>query len=499
MSAPDCQVEFDAETLQIAAPELPASSVPVDRSSGRVISPESFRSLLALSEGLAEFGAAALGVFAAYLFDFLLHPARQLRFAAHDSLAASAFAGLFAALLFHSENARRAIGSPLQIRETECAARVSILSVLTLLPVSYFFHLGVSTTIFFLALILTSLLLILERRLLVAVLRAMHAKGVGADRVVIYAAAEAGWRIASFLLHSPRLGLLPVAVVDDDLPHTADCISEFDFPRSAAFPTHRGPLTPARLRSCRCNLLLVAAAHSPENLAGIVRAAKQTGSRVVFVPMLSIASFQQAEWMSVRSALVASIADRPHSRLYAWTKRALDLLLSSILLVLLAPLLLAIALLIRLDSPGPALFIQKRVGLHGRLFDIYKFRSMHACVPPYDVSPVTSHDRRLTRVGRWLRRSSLDELPQLFNVLLGNMSLVGPRPEMPFLVARHRSQHMQRLHVTPGITGLWQLSSARSAPIHENPEFDLYYIRNRTYFLDIAILIHTLLLAVRGV
>jgi lipopolysaccharide/colanic/teichoic acid biosynthesis glycosyltransferase len=101
-------------------------------------------------------------------------------------------------------------------------------------------------------------------------------------------------------------------------------------------------------------------------------------------------------------------------------------------------------------------------------------------------------------MGRLLRRAGLDELPQLFNVLLGDMSLVGPRPEMPFLVDRHRSEHRPRLQVTPGITGLWQLSADRALPIHENTQYDLYYIRNRTLCMDWAILIHTLFFALRG-
>jgi lipopolysaccharide/colanic/teichoic acid biosynthesis glycosyltransferase len=158
-----------------------------------------------------------------------------------------------------------------------------------------------------------------------------------------------------------------------------------------------------------------------------------------------------------------------------------------------------IALLIRLDSSGPAVFVQKRVGLNGRLFDIYKFRSMYIDVPRYDLSPATSDDRRITRIGRLLRRTSLDELPQLVNVLLGDMSLVGPRPEMPFVVEFYNSRQRQRLQVTPGITGLWQLSADRVFQIHENIEYDLYYIRNRSIFIDTAILVHTLFVAMRGV
>ena len=126
---------------------------------------------------------------------------------------------------------------------------------------------------------------------------------------------------------------------------------------------------------------------------------------------------------------------------------------------------------------------------------MYKFRSMYTSAARYDVSPTRSSDPRITRIGRFLRRTSLDELPQLINVFLGDMSLVGPRPEMPFIVERYNTQQRARLQFTPGITGLWQLSADRAFPIHQNIEYDLYYIENRTFFMDVAILIHTLLFA----
>jgi lipopolysaccharide/colanic/teichoic acid biosynthesis glycosyltransferase len=171
---------------------------------------------------------------------------------------------------------------------------------------------------------------------------------------------------------------------------------------------------------------------------------------------------------------------------------------SSALLILLAPILILIAILVRLDSPGPALFVQKRVGQGGERFDMFKFRSMHDGAPKYAPSPTSSSDPRITRIGRYLRRASLDELPQLVNVLMGTMSLVGPRPEMPFIVEGYDARQRQRLQVTPGITGLWQLSADRAYPIHENAAYDLYYIRNRSVSLDLSILIHTLFFAVRG-
>ena len=184
---------------------------------------------------------------------------------------------------------------------------------------------------------------------------------------------------------------------------------------------------------------------------------------------------------------------------YPAVKRFFDVVLSLFLLVALSPLLLLVAFLVRLDSEGPALFQQERVGTAGRRFNIVKFRSMYTGAPKYARSPATAEDRRITPFGRTIRRTSLDELPQLVNVLRGEMSLVGPRPEMPFLVEEYDAIQKERLQAVPGITGLWQLSADRASLIHENLEYDMYYIRNRGFFLDAAILIHTGFSCMRGI
>ena len=261
----------------------------------------------------------------------------------------------------------------------------------------------------------------------------------------------------------------------------------------------RGPITSALLNSCQCSTLIVALPNlSSEQIAAAVDAAKQAGSRVLF---LSATELQEQKWtesIDVDGLSLTPMLESFERWPYSIAKRMADLIGSSLLLVLFAPLFFLIALFIKLDSPGPALFVQDRVGRNGELFKMYKFRSMHKGTPKYELSPTTPFDPRITRIGRFLRRSSLDELPQLMNVFLGDMSLVGPRPEMPFIVQNYTSEQRQRLQVTPGITGLWQLSADRAFLIHENIQYDLYYIRNRGFFMDIAILIHTLLFAMRG-
>ena len=126
-----------------------------------------------------------------------------------------------------------------------------------------------------------------------------------------------------------------------------------------------------------------------------------------------------------------------------------------------------------------------------------KFRTMHQEMCEDALSPVSSKDPRITRLGRFLRRFSLDEFPQFLNVLRGEMSLVGPRPEMPFIVDQYSAVGRLRLDARPGITGLWQVSEARKDPIHENLDYDLYYIENQSFFLDMVILFLTLMAVLR--
>jgi lipopolysaccharide/colanic/teichoic acid biosynthesis glycosyltransferase len=179
-------------------------------------------------------------------------------------------------------------------------------------------------------------------------------------------------------------------------------------------------------------------------------------------------------------------------------KRTMDLFVAVVALVLVAPFFLMVAALIKADSRGPALIRQRRIGRKGVPFFMWKFRSMHAGVERYARSPVSEADPRLTRFGRSLRRLSIDELPQLLNVLTGDMSLVGPRPEMPFIVNNYTPHERLRLNAIPGITGLWQISPARAMPIHKHLELDLFYIEQRNIFLDLAILLRTITAVIRG-
>ncbi|WP_169237261.1 sugar transferase [Candidatus Roseilinea sp. NK_OTU-006] len=175
-------------------------------------------------------------------------------------------------------------------------------------------------------------------------------------------------------------------------------------------------------------------------------------------------------------------------------KRVMDIALSALGLALAGPLMALIALLIKLDSPGPALIRQQRVGENGRLFEMLKFRTMRADAQhnaEHSLPHKRRDDPRVTRLGRFLRRYSLDELPQLINVLKGEMSLVGPRPELPWLVDRYESWQRRRFAVPPGMTGWWQINGRSDRPMHLHVEDDLYYIRHYSLWLDVLILLKT--------
>jgi len=178
--------------------------------------------------------------------------------------------------------------------------------------------------------------------------------------------------------------------------------------------------------------------------------------------------------------------------LHVVVKRVFDLAVAILVLFVTLPLLGLIVIAIRLDSPGPALFLQERVGKDGRRFRIFKFRTMRADTDCYAYSPASPADARITRIGAFLRKTSLDEFPQILNVIRGEMSLVGPRPEMPFIVDGYSEWQRQRLTVKPGITGLWQILGRKDLLLHENIEYDFYYIKNQSLLLDLGILIKTI-------
>jgi lipopolysaccharide/colanic/teichoic acid biosynthesis glycosyltransferase len=193
-------------------------------------------------------------------------------------------------------------------------------------------------------------------------------------------------------------------------------------------------------------------------------------------------------------------------------RRIVDVVFASALILLFGPILIAVAVAVRLDSHGPALFRQRRVGYHEREFTLFKFRSMRLDADPrghkeYVTALIKGEgekpsgggedlyklavDNRITPVGRWIRKWSLDELPQLFNVLFGDMTLVGPRPAIPYEVAEYPTWYLQRFSVKPGLTGYWQVSGRNERTYEEMVRLDIEYAERRSLGLDLSILVKT--------
>jgi exopolysaccharide biosynthesis polyprenyl glycosylphosphotransferase len=205
---------------------------------------------------------------------------------------------------------------------------------------------------------------------------------------------------------------------------------------------------------------------------------------------------------------------------YIWIKRIIDVVVAGLGILFLSPLMILIVVAIKLSSPGPVLFTQERIGLKGKPFTFLKFRTMfEGCEEivhrnyviglirgergAMDRAPVQkpmfklAHDDRITEIGRFLRAWSLDELPQLFNVLKGEMSLVGPRPAIPYEVDNYRAWHKRRLEILPGITGLWQVNGRNMVTFDEMVRMDISYIEQWSPWLDLRILAQTFFAVLR--
>lgn len=180
-------------------------------------------------------------------------------------------------------------------------------------------------------------------------------------------------------------------------------------------------------------------------------------------------------------------------------KRLLDMMLSFIALVVLSPLMAVIAVCIRLTSAGPALFLQERTGLYGRPFRMIKFRSMVVGAEQMGAGyGMEKDDPRITPVGRWLRATSFDELPQLWNILIGDMSIVGPRPGLPYQAANYTQEQARRLDVRPGITGWAQIHGRNEIPWSRRIQLDLWYVDSLSFGLDLSIVCKTILVVLSG-
>ena len=459
-----------------------------------------FRRTITACEEVADLVVIILTVALGYNAYYFLALGRHIHYGTHTVLAAAFGFAIIMVLMLDRAGAYSRGNSLLRVRETEQVLRVSAQAFLVALAISFSSGFLFSRWLLVLCFTLVPLALFVEKTCMYLLVSALHAKGLGNERVLIYGAGNTGRRVFSTLKRSPRLGFEPVLFVDDDPSKAGTTIFEMGYERRRCAPVIRGPICKELLNEYAIDSIIVAVPSiGREQFLRVVNEAFHARVRLSFVPSHFLPSDSPVDYQDIDGVLLASFGQSTKRTGYELVKRCIDILIAIICLTLGGPVLLLLAAVVRVDSPGPALFKQKRVGKDGIVFEMYKFRSMHVHAASSDYSPKTQSDPRITNFGRFLRKTSLDELPQLLNVLEGTMSLVGPRPEMPFIVDKYGEEERQRLQVKPGLTGLWQLSGDRAFLIHENIEYDLYYIQHRNFFMDLAVLLHTSIFAMRGI
>jgi len=324
------------------------------------------------------------------------------------------------------------------------------------------------------------------------VIQALHRLGIGNRNVLVYGTNETAQSLQRKFLLVPTLGLNLVGMLSDKKDEVGRLVG-----RSRVLGEF-ADLERVIAENKVSEVFIALPEVEEEHLMSIIERLERLGALYHVVPRFYHLMSHKVRINNLDSIPLISLADRSTRVVTAFAKRTLDLVVSLLILTLGAPLFLIPALLIKRESPGPVFFLQTRIGKDGKPFRIIKFRTMHQHLSGDAPAPTTKHDPRITKIGRFLRRYSLDELPQVLNVLRGEMSLVGPRPEMPFLVEEYGPIERERLRAKPGVTGLWQISYARGEAIHANIDYDVYYIENQSLLLDLVILALTSFAVVKG-
>ncbi|MCA9869958.1 MAG: sugar transferase [Anaerolineae bacterium] len=320
-------------------------------------------------------------------------------------------------------------------------------------------------------------------------------------RVLVVGTGRLAQRVAEGVRARSSTGLVLVGLVDDDVSGSSASLADAPVIGTIAD-------TPALVKAHGVNEVVFALPlRAQGTIESLVLALQEQPVSVRVVPDYIDLAMSRATIEDFNGLPLVGLRDPAIDGFDRVIKRVFDLGLSLLTLLIIWPVLLLVAAAVKLDSPGPALFIQERIGENGRPFRMVKFRSMVvdadtdvAEEPDNPLSPYRKsvNDPRVTRVGRFIRRTSLDELPQLFNVLRGDMSLVGPRPELPRLVEHYENWQRRRFAVPPGITGWWQVNGRSDRMMHQHTEDDLYYIQNYSPLLDVQILWRTIGVVVRG-
>jgi exopolysaccharide biosynthesis polyprenyl glycosylphosphotransferase len=422
-----------------------------------------------------------------------------------EALRYAALALLFAATtvtIFWRFGLYRTRLSALHLRHLEIVVQALVVSMAFFFAILFFATTRSPSRLLVLGALFLSLPVVtLTRRLVSGWLRQRQILKGRSDRILIYGVGGTGRLLAKKLMQAPRLGAEVVGFLDDRV--SRGTVARFRVSqigaREITAPVLGGISDLAAVATeTAATELCIAIPELPANRIEDLRSQTSAlGLRLGIVPRMGAVRPDQLVVEDLGALPVLRFETGQSSRASELAKRAVDIFVVLLLTPLLLPLGILTGIAVRLDGK-PVLFRQTRIGKDGRLFTLFKFRTMYPRSAAYAASPTNEADPRLTTIGRFVRLAGLDELPQLINILRGEMSIVGPRPEMPQVVARYGDVERSRLRVRPGLTGLWQISPDRSAAIHENLEYDLYYLSRQNLVLDLLVLGETLLFAVRA-
>jgi exopolysaccharide biosynthesis polyprenyl glycosylphosphotransferase len=384
----------------------------------------------------------------------------------------------------------------------------SLISIAILMVVMFITRpLDVSRLMFVYLLPFTIGYLSAERLLVRRIYKILWAKGIGVCNILVVGSTDVAMRLMHSIIQRPTSGYRVIGYVDNEERYSKWTLPAYHgkMGRKRNEVKMLGPISllPEIIQANEIKQIFIALPGSQyEMIDGVIRQSRRLGVSFTLVPDIYELKLNS---LSVQELNGVPLIGYDENKISGWNyvmKRTVDILLSlAAITVSLIPMLL-VAIAIKLDSPGPVLFRQPRVGKNGKIFTCFKFRSMYVNADEMlekirhmnETGGITfkmSNDPRRTRVGKFIRRTSLDELPQFFNILLGQMSFVGPRPPLPREVERYDDWHYRRLEVTPGLTGLWQVSGRSNLSYEDMVKLDIYYAEHWSIWLDLKIMFKT--------
>jgi exopolysaccharide biosynthesis polyprenyl glycosylphosphotransferase len=377
-------------------------------------------------------------------------------------------------------------------------------SMAAVILLAFLFRFSPSRLVFLYAWICAVLFLLARRYLSRALQRWLWARGIGVDRVLVVGAGETGRRLMQAMMSKPHLGYQVVGFVDDGISADALAVAtEHRVTRAERLGTTDEISEVVNSRRIE-EVIIALPGDMHDRVLSIIEHCRRRGVTFKVVPDLLQLSLDRIDIGEVSGVPLIGIKDSSIRGVNYLVKRSIDLMIALIVLIVMAIPIGIIALLISRDSPGPVLYRAERIGRNGVGFTLFKFRCMIVGADEQRAELLAARgadqdprlfklqdDPRLTRIGRVLRRWSLDELPQFVNILRGEMSVVGPRPQLSEEVARYEDWHHQRLLVTPGLTGLWQINGRSNLTFDEMVRLDLYYAEHWSPWLDLKIVLRT--------